>query len=288
MTEQTWFITGASRGLGRALLDAVAARGDQAVAAVRRPEALAAYQSNQRVLVTRLDVTDPASILEARDSALERFDHIDVLVNNAGRGLLGPVEETSDSEARALFDINFFGVLDTTRAILPTLRRQRSGIVVNISSVGGFTALPGSGVYAATKFAVEAVSESLAAELDGTGVRIMVIEPGAFRTDFLDSSSIVTTEADPIDDYVATVHQGQPAFLAASGRQIGDPWRGAEVIIDAVKAAEPPFRLQLGADSVERVERKLAFVKHELDTWRPVSVSTGFDSEVSSVDVEDL
>ncbi|MET8767226.1 oxidoreductase [Streptomyces sp. NPDC004658] len=271
-----WFVTGASRGLGRAVVEAAVSAGEQVVAAVRAPDAVTGLASDQ-VLVVPLDVRDEAQAAAAVEAAVARFGRIDVLVNNAGYGLLGPVEETSDEEARALFDVNFFGLLNVTRQVLPVLRRQGSGRVVNISSVGGFTALPGSGVYAATKFAVEAVTESLAAELAGSGVSAHVVEPGAFRTDFLDGSSIRTTAAEPLTAYEATVHAGQPAFLAASGAQPGDPAKAARAILALAATDEPPLRLQLGADSVRRVEAKLELVGRELDTWRELSLSTAYD-----------
>ncbi|KMS89901.1 MULTISPECIES: oxidoreductase [Streptomyces] len=271
-----WFVTGASRGLGRAIVEAAVTAGDQVVAAVRTPDSVADLPSDQ-VLVVPLDVRDEGMAAAAVEAAVERFGRIDVLVNNAGYGLLGPVEETSDKEARDLFDVNFFGLLNVTRQVLPVLRRQRSGRVINISSVGGFTALPGSGVYAATKFAVEAVTESLAAELAGSGVTVHVVEPGAFRTEFLDESSIRVTAAEPITAYEATVHSGRPAFLAASGSQPGDPAKAAQAVLTLAGAEEPPLRLQLGADSVNRVQAKLDLVRRELDTWRELSLSTAYD-----------
>ncbi|MGW2778054.1 oxidoreductase [Streptomyces olivaceoviridis] len=271
-----WFVTGASRGLGRAIVEAAVAAGDQVVAAVRVPDSLADLASDQ-VLVVPLDVREEGQAAAAVEAAVARFGRIDVLVNNAGYGLLGPVEETSDKEARELFDVNFFGVLNVTRQVLPVLRRQGSGRVVNISSVGGFTALPGSGVYAATKFAVEAVTESLAAELAGSGVTVHVVEPGAFRTDFLDQSSIRTTAAEPLAAYEATVYAGRPAFLAANGSQPGDPAKAARAILVLATTDQPPLRLQLGADCVKRVEAKLENVQRELDAWRELSLSTGYD-----------
>jgi NAD(P)-dependent dehydrogenase (short-subunit alcohol dehydrogenase family) len=271
-----WFVTGASRGLGRAIVEAVVAAGDQVVAAVRDPASLA-KTSSKDVLVVPLDVRDERQAVAAVEAAVERFGRIDVLVNNAGYGLLGPIEETSDKEARELFDVNVFGLLNVTRQVLPVLRRQRSGRVINISSVGGFTALPGSGLYAATKFSVEAVTEALTAELEGTGVTAHVVEPGAFRTDFLDTSSIRTTGAEPVADYQPTVHAGQPDFLAFSGSQQGDPAKAAEAIRVLATTDDPPLRLQLGVDCVGRVEAKLRLVQKELDTWRELSMSTSYD-----------
>lgn len=272
-----WFVTGAARGLGRALLDDLVENGHDVVAAVRDPASLAAYAGNDRVLPVEVDVRDREQIRLAVDAALESFGRIDVLVNNAGYGLLGAVEETSLEEARSLFEVNFFGLLAVTQAVLPVMRRQHSGRIINISSVGGFAALPGSSIYGATKFAIEAVSEGLRAELLGSGVHVHLIEPGAFRTDFLDGRSIRLT-AQSLPPYDETVHDGQPDFLAASGSQAGDPMRAATIIRELVDGGELPFRLQLGADSVARVEAKLDFVRAELDLWRDVAESTSFDA----------
>jgi NAD(P)-dependent dehydrogenase (short-subunit alcohol dehydrogenase family) len=274
----TWFITGASRGLGRALLETALQRGHSVLAAVRDIDDLAAYIDDSRVDVVSVDVRHRHQIDHAVHRAVERFGGVDVLINNAGYGLLGPVEETSDKEAREVFDVNFFGLLAVTQAVLPVMRAARHGRVINVSSVGGFAALPGSGIYAATKFAVEAISEALRDELADTSISVHIIEPGAFRTDFLDQRSIRRTQATPIDAYRGTVHDGQPAFLAQSGEQLGDPVRAASAIADVASIGHPPFRLQLGEDCVARVEAKLDFVRNELNQWRPLSLSTSFDA----------
>jgi NAD(P)-dependent dehydrogenase (short-subunit alcohol dehydrogenase family) len=183
-----WFVTGASRGFGAEIVKEALARGNQVVATARKPEDIPF--SGDDVLALALDVTDENQARAAVDAAVQRFGRIDVLVNNAGRGLLGAVEEVSDSAARAVFDTNVFGTLNVQRAVLPVLRRRRSGHVISISSVGGFTGTPGWGVYAATKFAVEGFSEALYAELRPLGVHVTIVEPGLFRTDFLDGSSL--------------------------------------------------------------------------------------------------
>ncbi|MFC7582669.1 SDR family NAD(P)-dependent oxidoreductase [Nonomuraea antimicrobica] len=206
---------------------------------------------------------------------MAEFGRIDVVVNNAGYGLVGAVEEVSDKAARDLFDVNVFGVLNTLRATLPTLRAQRSGHVLNISSVAGFATAPSSGLYGATKFALEGISEALHGELAPLGVRVTIVEPGGFRTDFLNGASLQVQPAS-IADYDAGAGPTRAAVAANDGRQPGDPAKAATAIVDVVAADHPPLRLQLGADAVERVTAKLDLVRHELDRWRPIALSTGF------------
>ncbi|MEV0036291.1 oxidoreductase [Streptomyces sp. NPDC050804] len=270
-----WFITGASRGLGAETARAALARGHQIVATGRDLDALhrAFPGAVSALLPLAADVTDEASVRAAVDAALARFGRIDVLVNNAGRGLIGAVEEASDEAARAVFDTNFFGVLTTQRAVLPVLRAQRSGHVINISSVGGFTGSPGWGLYAATKFALEGMSESLRAELAPLGVHVTIVQPGGFRTDFLDASSL-HTEPHTIEDYATTSGATRGVPAAYNHAQPGDPAKAAAAIVDLPEAAEPPMRLQLGADSVTRVSAKLDQVREELDKWRAVALAT--------------
>src|ERR1700742_2220317 len=200
-----WFITGASRGFGLEIAREALARGDSVVATARNPQAVqdAILDGGDRLLAVGLDVGVSEQVTRAVQAAIERFGRIDVLVNNAGRGLVGTVEETSDAEARALFEVNVFGLLAVTRAVLPYMRAARSGLVVNLSSVGGFVAWPGWGVYAATKFAVEALSEAMTHELAPLGIRSVAIEPGPFRTNFLDGSSLSVVQM-RLDDYSAT------------------------------------------------------------------------------------
>jgi NAD(P)-dependent dehydrogenase (short-subunit alcohol dehydrogenase family) len=275
-----WFITGTSRGLGRDLAIAALDRGDQVVATGRDANAVKAAldiwaRGNDNIEVVALDVSDPAQATAAVEAAVARFGRIDVVVNNAGYGMLGAVEETSDAEVREMFDVNVFGLLTVTRAALPILRRQRSGHVINIGSIAGFAAGIGSGPYAATKFAVEAITESLAGEVNPLGVRVTVVEPGAFRTDFLTPESI-RPAATTLDDYAGTAGVTRTNMAASNGQQAGDPRKAAEAIVDLAHADNPPLRLQLGPDSVARVEAKLALVRTELDTWRHVSEATDF------------
>jgi NAD(P)-dependent dehydrogenase (short-subunit alcohol dehydrogenase family) len=282
---RTWLITGAGRGLGLEIARAALAAGDQVVAAARRPERVAAAlpDGGDRLLAVPLELTDQRAAHGAVDAALRRFDRIDVLVNNAGRGLLGAVEEVTDAEARAVFDTNVFGTLAVTRAVLPVLRAQRSGTVVMISSVGGLTQGPGWGVYGATKCAMEGFSESLSAELAPLGIGVLIVEPGIFRTDFLDESSLHTA-GNRIGDYRPTAGRTRDWVDEHNHGQPGDPAKAAAAILTVLAAPDRPLRLQLGADCVSRVEAKLARMGEDLSSWRELSVSTGF-SDTAKVTV---
>ncbi|MFL0181939.1 MULTISPECIES: oxidoreductase [unclassified Mycobacterium] len=276
-----WFITGASRGFGLQIARDLLERGHQVVATARDAATVTeALGENDNVLAVALDVTDETQARQAVQAAVDRFGRIDVLINNAGRGLLGAVEEATDAEVRAVYETNVFGLLTVTRAVTPVLRAQRSGTVVNISSVGGFVSSPGWGVYASTKFAVEALSEALHAELQPLGIHAMVVEPGYFRTDFLDSSSL-QVQQHTIDDY-ADGPAGKMRITAGERNhdQPGDPVKAAAAIIDVVESERPPVRLLLGNDTIAAVEGKLAHVQAELAQWRGVSASTDFDDVV--------
>lgn len=266
-----WFVTGASRGFGAGLVTEALARGNQVVAAARQPLG----KQSENLLPVALDVTDEDQAHAAVAAAVREFGRIDVVVNNAGRGLLGAVEEASDAAARAVFDTNVFGVLNVQRAVLPVLRAQRSGRLIQLSSVGGFTGTPGWGIYAATKFAVEGFSEALAGELKPLGIDVTIVEPGLFRTDFLDGSSL--HQAGELADYADTVGTMRDSLADWNHAQPGDPVKAARVIADLAELPDPPLRIQLGADSVARVEAKLDFVRTELDRWRKVSLSTDHD-----------
>ncbi|MBC3986939.1 SDR family NAD(P)-dependent oxidoreductase [Streptomyces sp. AC536] len=271
-----WFVTGASRGLGAEITREALDRGHSVIATARDASAvLRAYpQAPNGLLAVNANVTEPEQLMTAVRAGLAEFGRIDVVANNAGYGLIGAIEETSDQAARALFDVNVFGVLNTLRATLPTLRAQRTGHVLNIGSVGGFATAPAAGLYGASKFALEGISEALQGELAPLGVRVTIVEPGGFRTDFLSGSSM-RVEPASIADYTAGAGPVREALAEHDGRQPGDPVKAAKAIVDITEVAEPPLRLQLGADAIERVEAKLELVRRELDQWRHVALSTG-------------
>jgi len=267
-----WFITGASRGFGALITEAVLAGGNAVVATARDPSSIA---DHSRLLKLPLDVTNEGQAREAAARGIEKFERIDVLVNNAGYGLLGAVEEASALEVERVFATNLFGLLNVTRAVLPYMRKRRSGHIINISSMSGYAAFSGWGVYGATKFAVEGISEALSAELAPVGIHATVVEPGYFRTDFLSARSLSSTVV-RIDDYADTVGKMRAFVAAADHQQAGDPRRLAQAIIQLAAARKPPTRLALGGDTVARIEEKHRDVERELDLWRSVSLSTDF------------
>jgi len=272
---RVWLVTGTSSGFGRAIADAVVARGDSLVAAVRTPEAnedLVA-RAPDRVLVTRTDVTRPKEVKEAVDAAVERFGRIDVVVNNAGYGLLGGVEEATDGQIRSQFDVNVFGVFNVTRAVLPVLRAQRSGHIIMMSSVAGQLGAPGLAWYDASKFAVEGFSEALAGELQPIGVKVTILEPGNFRTNWA-GRSMVTTER--IEDYALAVDPIRDLFANLNGNQPGDPARAAQVIMRILDESEPPLRLVLGGDALELIRGKLDRQIDDMRKWEFITFSTDF------------
>jgi NAD(P)-dependent dehydrogenase (short-subunit alcohol dehydrogenase family) len=278
---RVWFITGASRGFGALIAEAALKVGDAVVATARDPNTVTArLGAHERLLATRLDVTSEAEAHEAAGQAVKKFGHIDILVNNAGYGLLGAIEEASAAETTKLFGTNVFGLLGVTRAVLPHMRRQRLGHVINISSVGGYAGFPGWGVYGATKFAVEGISEALAGEVAPLGIKVTVVEPGFFRTDFLDESSLVRT-AQHIDDYRESVGNTRAHAADVNHGQRGDPRKLASAFIALVNAKNPPLRLPLGSDTVERIEAKNAFVARELAEWRTLATSTDFTEQAA-------
>ena len=271
----TWLISGAARGLGAEIARAALRAGDDVVLTARRTDRLPTdLQASEHLLPLALDVTDHAAIPAVVQAAVDRFGGIDVLVNNAGRGLLGAVEEVSDAEARSVFDLNVFGLLALTRAVLPVMRRQRSGKLVHIGSRSGFEGEPGVGLYSATKFAVAGISEALAAELAPFGIQSTVVEPGVFRTDFLDASSL-SLPAQRIADY-----DGTPAHVTldwssqANHTQLGDPVKGAALIREVVAGEVLPSHLYLGRDSIERREVMVERIHDDLAAWREASIAT--------------
>jgi NAD(P)-dependent dehydrogenase (short-subunit alcohol dehydrogenase family) len=276
---RVWFITGASRGFGALIAEAALKTGDAVVATARDPSTVSKRLGpHEQLLATRLDVTNEAEAHEAAGQAVKKFGRIDILVNNAGYGLLGAIEEASAAETERLFGTNVFGLLAVTRAVLPHMRRQRSGHVINLSSVGGYTGYPGWGVYGATKFAVEGISEALAGEVAPLGIKVTVVEPGFFRTDFLDETSLSRT-AREIEDYRDSVGRTRAHAADANHGQRGDPRKLAQAFITLTNAEAPPLRLPLGSDTVERIEAKNALVAKELAEWRAVATSTDFAAD---------
>jgi NAD(P)-dependent dehydrogenase (short-subunit alcohol dehydrogenase family) len=263
----TWLITGCSTGFGREIARAVLARGWNAAVTARDPATVQDIVTGRAAtaLVLALDVTKPEQIAAAVGETEARFGAIDVLVNNAGYGYRGAVEEASDDEMRRLFDTNFFGLVDVTKAVLPGMRARRQGHIVNISSVGGRMAQPGSAYYSATKFAVGGLSDALRKELKPLGIHVTVVEPGGFRTDFAGRSLQQSSRV--IDDYASTAGARRKENITTDGRQPGDPARAAEAIIKAVQSDNPPFRLALGRGAVQRIRAELEAQQRELDAW---------------------
>jgi len=276
MAQKIWMITGASRGFGVEIAKAVLAAGDNVIATARNINALDHLSNNPNAFAVALDVTDELQAKKAVDAGLKQFGRIDVLVNNAGYGLLGAVEESNAQEVENIYRTNVFGLLNVTRAVLPSMRKQKSGHIINISSIGGYRSYPGWGVYSSTKFAVEGLTESLHDELAPLGIHATVVEPGFFRTDFLDSSSLIKT-ANVISDYADTVGKMRDSMEGHNHQQPGDPSKLAQAILQLVKAAEPPVRLPLGTDTLKRIADKHALVEKETAMWRTVAVSTDFN-----------
>jgi len=240
---KTWFITGASRGFGALFVKEALDRGDNVVAAARNPQAIAEkFDARPNLLAIKLDVTNEEQAREAVRQTVERFGRIDVLINNAGFGVLGAVEEISGAEVEAVYRTNVFGLLSVTRAALPQLRHQRSGHIINISAIAGYQSFVGWGVYASTKFAVEGISEGLAMEVKPLGIKVTIVEPGFFRTDFLDGQSLTICPT-VIGDYAETTGAMRQAAVSSNHKQPGDPARMAKALLKIVDDPNPPLRL---------------------------------------------
>jgi len=276
--QKVWFITGASTGFGRLLAEQVLSAGGSVIATARKPDQIADLQQKypDTALAVALDVTEESAIDAAIDAAIEKFGRIDVLVNNAGYGLAGAIEEATESEYMPVFETNVFGLIRVTRALLPHLRAQRSGHIVNLSSIGGLIGSPGWGYYNASKFAVEGFSEALAAELAPLGIHVTIVEPGPFRTDFLGRSGVEAKQR--ITDYDETAGKTRQYFHDQAGKQPGDPARAVAAIISAVEAPEPPKHLVLGKIAFTRMSSRLETWKQELDTWKDLSLGADFDT----------
>ena len=280
--DAVWFITGCSTGFGREIAKLVLSRGERVVATARDTAKIQdlAEEGGARCLTLSLDVTDPAQVKQAVADAEARFGRIDVLVNNAGYGYFAAIEEGEREEVRAMFETNFFGLADMTNAVLPGMRSRRSGHIVNISSIGGLTAFPGTGYYAATKFAVEGLSEALVKEVAPLGIGVTIVEPGPFRTDWAGRS--LKKSAREIGDYSETAHARYKQTSGYSGKQPGDPVRAAEAIVQAVEAANPPLHLVLGRPGLEFVRTKLNALQKDIADWEDVTLGADYPEAKSA------
>lgn len=275
----TWFITGCSTGLGRSLAQAVLVAGFNAVVTARDPSSVADIVAHYpgRALAVGLDVTDPSGVNEALALARSRFGGIDILVNNAGYGYRAAVEEADDAEVAALFETNFFGPVSLIKAALPDMRARGSGTIVNISSIAGRLAMPGSAFYSASKFALEGMSDALRRELAPLGIHVLIVEPGAFRTDFAGRSLRGASKGLPA--YDGTAGPRRKDSDSSDGTQPGDPERAARVILETVARPVLPVRLLLGSDAVAIVGEEIDRQRRELEEWAAVSITTDFGHE---------
>jgi NAD(P)-dependent dehydrogenase (short-subunit alcohol dehydrogenase family) len=276
--SQIWFVTGASQGLGLSLVRQLLQAGHRVAATSRRLASLtqALGDASAAFLPLQTDLTTEASVQQAVAQTVATFGGLDVVVNNAGYGIGGSIEELTDAETRQAFDVNVFGGLNVIRQVLPHLRAARRGHIINISSIAGISGATGWAVYAATKFAVEGFSEVLAQDVAGLGIKVTVVAPGAFRTNFLTQESLVMAEQ-PIVAY-QEVRASHEKYLQMDGTQAGDPEKAAAAIIHITTEPNPPLHLLLGQDAYNRAVRKLETFRQEIDAWEPLTVSTGFES----------
>jgi NAD(P)-dependent dehydrogenase (short-subunit alcohol dehydrogenase family) len=283
-TEATpvWFITGCSTGFGRELAKQVLEYGQRVVITARDVEKIKdiAVGHEKQTLVLKLDVNDEAQVAEAVKKAEDAFGSIDVLVNNAGYGYLAAVEEGEDKEVRAMFETNFFGLARMTQAVLPGMRQRRRGHIVNISSIGGLVGLPAAGFYNATKFAVEGLSEALAKEVEPLGIKVLIVEPGPFRTDWA-GRSIKQAEKE-IPAYAATAGARRKQITGYSGNQPGDPVRAAQAIIKTVAVKNPPLRLLLGRMALDTARTKIDGLRRDFDNWESTTLGADFPADTAA------
>jgi NAD(P)-dependent dehydrogenase (short-subunit alcohol dehydrogenase family) len=274
--SRVWLITGSSTGFGRILAELLLKRGERVAVTARNPDQIQDLVSGYKDigLALALDVTQPKQVAAAVAEAEKVFGRIDVLVNNAGYGYLAAIEEGEEDEVRAMFDANFFGLAAITKAVLPGMRARRTGHIVNITSVGGLVGNPSAGYYAASKFAVEGLSEALAKEVEPLGIRVTAIEPGPFRTDWAGRSLKLARE--PISDYEETAGARKRQISERSGKQPGDPVRAAEAIIAIVDAEKPPRNLLLGKIALDMTKEKLVGFTQAMGQWEALSLGTDF------------
>ena len=274
--NKVWFITGCSTGFGRELAKEALSKGYNVVVTARKPEKVAdivaAYPEN--ALALALDVTVPQQIKEAVNAAIDRFGRIDVLVNNAGIGYFGAIEESEEEEVRRMFEINFFGLAHMTNAVLPYMRTQRSGHILNVASIGGLRSFPAVGFYNATKYAVDGLSEALSKEVAPLGIKVTVICPSGFRTDWAGRSANNTKIK--IEDYATTAGKNMSDLRGYSGNQPGDPVKAAKAMIQVTETENPPLRLLLGAAALKGARLKLEELRKDFDEWAEVSTGADF------------
>lgn len=273
---KTWFITGVSSGFGRALAETIVSRGERVVGTLRNEDQRTQFEalSPGKSFGYLLDVRDHDAVRRVVAQIEEEVGPIDVLVNNAGYGYEGSVEEATSEAIRAQFDVNLFGAVSVLQAVLPFMRSRRAGHILNVTSMGGLMTFPGVGVYNASKFALEGINEALASEVRQFGIKVTAIEPGAFRTDWAGRS--MTRASRTISDYASLLEPISASRAARSGKQPGDPARAALAMIKVVESEHPPVHLLLGADAVKYVREKIATLTKEIDAWEPLSVSTDF------------
>ena len=274
--SKVWLITGCSTGFGRELAIEVLKSGYKAAVTARNPDDIKDIVANypETSISLKLDVTKPYDIKSAVEQTVTKFGQIDVLVNNAGIGYFGAIEESEEAEVRRMFEINVFGLANMTRAVLPVMRKQRSGHIVNIASIGGLVGFPAVGFYNATKFAVDGLSESLAKETAPLGIKVTVVAPSGFRTDWAGRSANQSPVV--IDDYASTAGANKNSIRGYSGKQPGDPERAAKAIVKAVEADNPPLRLLLGAAALRGARNKLTELKRDFDAWEETTVGADF------------
>ncbi|MBC8151424.1 MAG: SDR family NAD(P)-dependent oxidoreductase [Bacteroidetes bacterium] len=273
MAQKKWFITGISTGLGKALADEVMEAGDFVIGTLRTQEQVDDFNKTHKdsAYAIRLDVTRAEDIRNATGVVLEKFTRIDVLVNNAGIGFVGAIEETSSEETRAVFDANFFGALELTKAFLPMFRQQKSGHILQISSHGGIKAFAGFGIYNASKFALEGFSEALAQEIQPLGIKLTLVEPGPFRTNFAGTGLGLAKAI--INDYSATAGVFRERIKSIDGKQEGDPRKAARAIIQIARSANPPLRLVLGKIAIGTITSKIESLQNDLNLHRDLAAS---------------
>lgn len=277
--QKVWVITGCSTGFGRYLAIEALAKGYKVVVAARNTKDVQDIVANypETALAVQLDVTIAEHIKLAVAAALDKFGQIDVLVNNAGIGYFGAIEESEEAEVRRMFEINVFGLANMTQAVLPIMRKQRSGHILNIASIGGLRSFPGVGFYNATKYAVDGLSEALSKEVAPLGIKVTIIAPSGFRTDWAGRSA--NDSKIVIEDYAITAGKNKGDIRGYSGNQPGDPVRAAKAMIQVVESENPPLRLLLGAAALKGARIKLEELKNDFDTWAEVSEGADFPKE---------